>query len=256
MINLQDEIKFSENHSQKRISNAIELIGEKKIKHLLGTALFLLGGKREDISNALEIPKGTFFSLLTRFHKIGINAFTDQRVNQPNEEIKENNQGTKSFEIIFGEQKKIINIQNENNKIIINSSNPLQLKVIILSFINSGLTVKEAASILNLSERHIRNLENKLQNEDITGLLDKRQGQQKDYVFTEEIKTELIQQYNLNIVTGRSTTSCDIAKQVNEIFNTKISERTFREHIVKLGLNKIKYSLPKLLEESKKNSKI
>jgi len=256
MINFQTEIQFSENHSKKRISNAIKMIGDKKVKHILGTALFLLGGKREDISNALEIPIGTFFSLLTRFHKTGIKAFADQRVNKTNEEIKEKNQGTKCLEIIFGKQKKIINIQNENNKIIINASNQLQFKAIILSFINSGLTVKEAGSILNLSERHIRSLEKKLQNEDITGLLDKRQGQQKDYVFTENIKSELIQQYNLNIVTGRSTSSCDIAKQVNEICNTKILERTFREHIVKLGLNKIKDSFPKLLEESKKNSKI
>ena len=122
---------------------------------------------------------------------------------------------------------------------------------------NSGfLTVKETSAILGLTERHVRELNKMLQKNDIMSLIDKRQGQQKDYIFTEDIKAELIQQYSANIISGRSTSSREISKQLNEACNCNISDRSVRHYILKLGLNKIKNTLPNLLDELKKNSNI
>jgi transposase len=206
---------------------------------------------------------GTFFSLLTRFNHTGANAFVHQRTKQQQQSDRTiiNKTDTKDtpicLDIVFGEQRKSLNIPVEKNSIIINSSNQLQFKTLILTFMNSGfLKAKEASEILGLSERHVRELNNALQRDDITSLIDKRQGQQKDYVFTEDIKAELIQQYSANIMTGRSTSSREITKQLNEACNCNVSDRAVRQYILKLGLNKIKGTLPNLLDELKKNSTI
>lgn len=271
MTNFQSEISFSKKLLEKRISKAASLIGAKTVNRIIGLALFLLGGNREQISNFLEMPVGTFFSLLTRFGNGGVEAFIDKRENKHltkrkpvNETETETTETLETIgatspclEVVFGEKSKVIIIPPENNKIIVNPSNPLQSKTLILSFMSSGLlTAKEASEFLSLSRRHVRDLSKKLEtgDSDIDALIDKRQGQQKDYVFTEEIKAELIQQYTLNVVTGRSTSSSKITSQVNEACNSNVSQRAVRQHEAKLGLNKIKESLPKLLKELKKTS--
>jgi len=261
MSNFQSGIAFSEKLAEKRILKANALFGVKTVNRIIGIALFLLGGNREHISKFLKIPIGTLFSLLTRFHNSGVNAFVHQRkkLNQDYDKtvlIKpEINNTQPSLDIVFGEQKESIHIPFEKNKLIINASNQLQFKTIILSFMNSGfLTVKQASEILGFSERHVSGLNKKLQTDDITSLIDKRMGQQQDYVFAEDIKAELIQQFSANIMTGRSTSSREITKQVNQARNCNISDRAVRQYISKLGLTKIKNTLPNLLDELKKNS--
>lgn len=277
MINFQTDLSFSKSHSDKRIQEASKYIGLKTVNRIIGLALFFLGGNREHISNILQIPVGTFFSLLTRFHKHGIDALVDKR-----EKKKSNKASTGTWkeiiskteietaqtlrtingssgtvpclEIVCGTQRIALEISTENNCIIVKPSNTLQFKTLILSLMNSGfLTAKAASESLGLSQRHVRTLSDKLENNDVDALTDKRTGQKKDYVFTEEIKAELIQQYVFNVVTGGSTSSNKITSQLNKSCNSSISERSVRQHEAKLGLNKIKYSLPKLLKGLKKN---
>ncbi len=82
MSNFQSEISFSEKLAEKRILKANELFGVKTVNRIIAIALFLLGGNREHISKFLNIPIGTLFSLLTRFHNNGVNAFVHQRKTQ------------------------------------------------------------------------------------------------------------------------------------------------------------------------------
>ena len=82
MSNYQSEIAFSEKLAEKRILKANELFGVKTVNRIIGIALFLLGGNREHISKFLKMPIGTLFSLLTRFHNSGVNAFVHQRKKQ------------------------------------------------------------------------------------------------------------------------------------------------------------------------------
>ena len=263
MLNFQSEISFSKTLSEKRIIESNKLLGFKTVNRIIGIALFLLGGNREHISKFLNIPIGTLFSLLTRFRNNGVNAFVHQGKNQNQYDDKtvpnktEIHDTQTCLNIVFGEQKKSISIPVEKNELIINASNQLQFKTLILSFMNSGfLTVKETSAILGLTERHVRELNKMLQKDDIMSLIDKRKGQQKDYIFTEDIKAELIQHYSANIISGRSTSSREISKQLNEACNCNISDRSVRHYILKLGLNKIKNTLPNLLDELKKNSNI
>jgi len=256
MSNFQSKIQFSQKLSEKRISEVEKKFGAKTVNRIIAIALFLLGGNRKKISNFLDIPVGTLFSLLTRFHTKGVNVFIHpKKTNQTfQKKIPKHINKTQTYlDIIFGEQKKRIYIPLEKNKLIINTSNQIQFKTIILSFMNSGfLTIKETSEILQLSERHVCNLNKLLQQDDTISLIDKRKGQQKDYTVTEEIKAELIQQFSANVINGRSTSSKEITKQLNKACNCNISDRIVRLHISKLGLDKIKRTLPDLVAGIKK----
>jgi hypothetical protein len=263
MRNFQSEISFSEHLAEKRIHKAQVLFGEKTINFILAIALFLLGGNRKDISAFLGWPIGTLFSLLTRFNDTGVKAFIDQRMSQIQEtaktvQIKPELQPPQNYlTIIWGEREQRILIAPEKNKLALNASNPLQLKTIILTFLNSGLlTANQASEILGLTERRVYQLNQMLQQEDVSSFIDKRQGQQQAYKFTEEIKAGLIQQYTANIITGRSTASTQITKQLNEAYDCTVSDRWVRHYITTLGLNRIKKTLPKVIHQLKKNSKI
>ena len=78
------------------------------------------------------------------------------------------------------------------------------------------LTLKQASVLLGISERHTRELGKKIKNNDVTSLIDQRKGQQKEYIFTEDIKAQLIQQFAINVISGGSTSSKTIARQINE----------------------------------------
>ena len=255
MTNFQPEISFSQPLAKRRIEQATELFGAKTINRIMAISLFLLGGNREQISKFLGFSIGTMFSFLTRFHSFGVHAFIDQREKPKvaNTEDREIKKAPIGLEFVFGEQKKVFCIPSAKWKLTVNSSNHLQFKTLVLSFMNSGvLTAKQASEQLRLSERHVRELGKNLEKDDIESLIDKRQGQQKNYVFSEEIQAELIQQFTANIITKRSTSSSEITKQVNEACSSTLSDRTVREYVSKLGLSKIKESLPELLNTLKK----
>ncbi len=259
MINFQLPITFSDKLSNKRIQEADKLFGSKAVNRIIGLALFLLGGNRDQISNIIGLPKGTFYSFLTRFHNHGTDAFFDKRENVSRKTEspaagKAAPELSVQLKLIFGHQENVLIFPSgENNKLEISPGNNLQFKTIVLSFMNSGfITSKKASELLEISERHVRQPGRKIQSSDTVSLTDQRKGQQKDYIFTQKIKAELIQQFTVNSVSGTSTSGQTIARQVNEACSVSVSDRGVRQHISKLGLNTIRVSLPKLLNESKK----
>lgn len=264
MTNFQSGISFSKNLADKRTRNAKNFFGAKTIDAILAIALFLLGGNRNNISTFLGWPMGTLFSLLTRFKHTGVKAVSDQRKSLIQDTIKKSVQiqtelqpSQNYISLIWEEREQRILLTPEKNELTINSSNPLQFKIIILTFVNSGLlTANQAGEILGLTERRVYQLNQTLQQEDVSALIDKRQGQQYNYKVTENIKAELIQQYAANIITGGSTTSQQITKQLNAACDCNISDRWVRNYITTLGLNRIKQTLPKVINQLKKNSKI
>ncbi len=250
--NFHSEISFSKNISNKRIQSAYRLFGTKTVNRIIGIALFLLGGNREKISDFLNIPKGTFLSFLNRFQREGIKALGDQREKPVKPKVFQSI--PKNLELVYGERKIVVQVSPHKNRLEIEPSNDLQFKTLMLSFMSSGfLSAKEVSEQLGISERHVRDLNKNLNAYDIEALLDKRRGQQKEYAFTEDIKAEIIQQFVVNLVNKRLTVSKQITKQVNEVSYTSLSDRAMRQHLFKLGLPRIKESLPKLLEEVKKN---
>jgi len=116
------------------------------------------------------------------------------------------------------------------------------------------LDVGNVADALGLSRERTRKLRAQLARSGVDTMLDKRKGQQQDYLFTPEVKSELVQQFALNAVSGRRTSGRAIAEDLQQRCEIEVSERTVRLHLDRLGLSRIANSLPELLEEQKKTS--
>ena len=245
-------VEFSAKASNKRIKKATALFGEGVIKRVVALALYFLGVKRKQISEIVDFPLGTLFTFLTRFNNRGADALSMKRRagNIENTaqciDVVYNNAGIESR----------LDFSATLAKISISEGNSLQHKVLVLSFFKWRLiSCTEAAEHLGFSERHVRDLSLKLEKDDVHGLIDKRQGQQRDYAVTAEVKAELIQQFAFNAITGKATSSQQLCQQVNEACGSDITDRSLRLHINKLGLSTIKRSLCKMVEEFKKNSR-
>ena len=251
MSNYPIDLSFSKINSNKRIEKAYENLGVKIVTRIIGFTLFLLGAKREDIAQYLQIPMGTFLSFLTRTDQYGLLAFEDRRKSAYEKIVKIG--APVKVSLAVTKQNVIIQLGGNNQAIIISRKNLLQCKVILLTFVNNGLlTAKEVSEVLGFSERHTRNLNVKMHEGDVYWLIDKRKGQIQDYRFTPEIKAELIQQVAANAITGKPTSSRAVSQHIKERCNLVLPDRSVRLHMNKLGLPKISNSLPALVEDLKK----
>lgn len=245
------ELNFSKTHSNKRIEKANQRFGDKIVTRIIGFTLFLLGAKRGDIAQYLRMPLGTFLSFLTRADQWGLLAFQDRRSSVF--EHVERAEVPVRPSLAVTDKNIIIKLGCDNQTIMIPRENQLQCKVILLTFVNNGLlTTKAVADVLGLSERRIRDLNIKMHGGDIYELIDKRKGQSQDYRFTPEIKAELIQQVAANAITGKPTSSRALSQQLKERCDLVLPDRSVRLHMNKLGLPKISFSLPALVEDLKK----
>ncbi|MFQ5771041.1 MAG: hypothetical protein ACE5HX_10930 [bacterium] len=255
MLNCLDELKFSKTHSENRIEKAYSLLGENLVNKIIGFVFFLLGAKREQIAENINIPLGTFLSFLTRIDKIGIFAFGDRRSATSFQVTQTKSQ---KFSILLKEEENNFNIilNDADKRISLPKGNSLQSKIILLTFLDNGLlSLKEVSQALNFSTVHTRHLCTKLHNQDAYSLIDKRKGQLIDYTYTPDIKAEMIKQFTVNVVTGGSISSKNISKQLNDKHNLRLSDRSVRFHINKLGLRKIARSLSIEIEMLKKTPK-
>ncbi len=256
MLNYLYELTFSKTHSENRLKKAYSLLGKNIVNKIIGFALFLLGANRERIAEKINIPIGTFLSFLTRIDNIGIAAFGDRR-NSTSFQVKQSKQQRISISLKKEGNNFNLIFNNEDKSLNIPISNSLQSKTILLTFLQSGiLSVKEVSQALNLSTVRTRQLCTKLYNEDAHSLIDKRKGQLKNYTYTPDIKAEIIKQFTVNAITGGSISSQTISNQLNDKHNYKLSDRSVRLHIQKLGLHKIAKSLSKEVDKLKKSSEI
>ena len=203
----------------------------------------------------MNIPLGTFLSFLTRIDNVGISAFGDRRSSASFQVKQIKSQG---FDILLKREDDnfCITFNNENKTINLPANNSLQTKVVLLTFLKNGLLpLKDVSQALNFSTVHTRQLCEKLYSEDVHSLIDKRKGQLKDYTYTPEIKEEIIKQVTVNAVIGASISSETISKQLNDKHNLKLSDRSIRLHMKKLGLHKIAKSLSTEVDKLKKRSK-
>jgi hypothetical protein len=245
-------LSFSKKLSQQRIAQAEAILDRKVVQKILAYALFLLGVDRTTISSFLNMPPGSIRSLILAMNNRGLAGFEDQRAK------------ASSFKEPFPKQITPI-LQAENmwlkvdfglgNLVLrIPEFNPVQKKVVLLSLLNSSLlTRSEVADALHLSADRTGKLSRKLQQEDIKGILDQRQGQRQDYLFTPQIKAELIQQFVIEAVGQRSTSGEQLAKKLRERCKLILSPRSILSHLSKLGLSSIRTSIGEHLAEFKKN---
>ncbi len=251
-----DRFDFSSTLSNKRILQARTIFGEKIVNKILAWALFLLGASKPMICSALDFKPGSLRTLLYRLQSQGLGAFEDRRSKmsffKPKDPVTSAQplkvalrQKDADYQICFGDS---LHIQ-------IPLSNPLLLKSILLCLLNNRiLNRQEVAKTLRISEDRVGKLAKKMGEEDITGLLDQRRGQQRDYVFSSTIKGELIQQFVIDMVQDGKATGEGLSKHLKERCLYDLSPRSILYHLSNMGLSNIKNTLPAYLETVKKNS--
>lgn len=252
MIKGQD-ILFSGKLSHQRMAQAEKILGAKVIKRIICFALYLLGVDRKSISNLLKTPHGSVKSVIRALLHGGLPAFEDRRRGRsaflpPEQKIPKAAVRVQAEEIVID--------LDDSRQIKIPRKNSLQVKAVLLTMFNNDLLKsKEVIEALNISTSHIFNLAQGLEKEGINALIDKRQGQQQEYRFPPEVKSEVIQQFVVDIVVEGHTSGRLLSERLQARCNLSLAERSIRHHVKELGLSRIKRSLPPLLAGLKKTSK-
>lgn len=249
------ELSFSVKHSQKRIERAKDVFDYNVIKRIISFALYLLGLGRKDIGKTLVLPVETVKSINKALMRDGLIAIEDRRrrILPP---VSHAPEGPPPITLKEEEKLIIIDFGFPNMQIKLCKHDALQMRTVLLTMFNSGLlTSKEVAKAIGITVQHTKNLAEKLLENGALSLAEKRKGQKQDYRVTTEIKAQIIQQFAVQAVTGEPTSSIEISEKLKERCSMEIPARTVRHHLGKLGLPKIKGSLPQLVAAVKKNYK-
>lgn len=252
-MNCQD-IMFSQKQSQKRIKKALLVLPSLALKKILFFALYLLGAKLNEIASLVEMPKESGKTTINRVMRDGMPAFHDRRQSAKAYELQlPQSQGQQTSAFVEGDGC-VITFGDTNHRLKIPLSHKVRLRSVLLSLFQANLlSAHTVSSALGITAAHCRELSAKLANDGVTEvLIDKRKGQKQDFLVDLSVKAELIQHFAARAVTGHSTSSQALAELINDAQKTTISSRTIRWHINKLGLMKIKKTLPDLVEALKK----
>ena len=244
------EAIFSHELQQQRLTQAHEVLGEKVVRRLLCFALYLLGVDRSSIADLIDLPPGTIRSVLRAVLHDGLPALEDRR--RSSSTFLPPQQRSMKIKVKKHQQQVSVDFDTMAS-LQIPAENGLQIRVVLLSMLNSGLLSSGGVSqVLGLSRVQTLNLARKMHTDDISALIDKRKGQQQEYRFTAEVKAELIQQFVLDILAGGIVSGRTISEHLQDRCSLNLSERGIRDQLGKLGLSRIKKSLPDLLNGLKK----
>ncbi len=207
------------------------------------------------IASQMEMSEYSVKTSIDRLMRDGLPAFRDRRMSTKKHE---NSLSAPLREPLISATIEgsfcVISFGDKNHQLKIPRNHQVHLKSILLSLLQAKLlTTKDVASVLDITVARCHQLRVRLVNNDVAdALVDKRKGQKRDYLVDSSLKAELIQHFTVRTLTGYSTSSQALTEIINDIQKTNISARTIRWHMNKLGLTRIKKTLPKLVAKLKK----
>ena len=248
-------LDFSDRLAVERIERTAQTLGQRVVQRILCFALFLLGVNRTAIGQSLGLPSETAKSIIKAVNRDGLSALEDRRRSMsallPQPQPK-----SVPVTIHGAEEHIVVDFGIEDRRLEIPRQNVLQVRTVLLSMMNSNLLTKhQVAEMIGLTPEYTATLGHQLNLEDVSSLIDKRQGQQSEYRVTPQIKGEIVQQFALDVITRGKTSGDAISAELKERCEIIIPDRTVRHHLAQMGLRGIKHSLPLLLVEVKKTSK-
>lgn len=246
---------FSNKLSMDRIDRAMGTFGTVVIRRLLCFALYLLGLNRQDIAKSLDFPAETGKSIIKAIMTEGLSALEDRR-RRPSPSIPQIYPEMPPILLRQDGQLIVVDFGARDRQLQLDQNDQLQMRTVLLTMLNSGLlTNQQVADAINLTPQRTATLAQQLLHDGALSLVDKREGQKLDYRVTPEMKAEIIQQFAVDVITGGPTSGVTISDKLKERCQITISPRTVRHHLGKLGLPRIKHSLPQLVVAVKKTSK-
>lgn len=256
-MNCQNII-FSPLQSQKRIERALRVLPSQVLKRILLFSLYLLGARLNEIASVLEMPEESVKTTISRVMRDGLSAFHDRRQSAKTYELQLLPPAPElQASVLIEEDYCAIIFGNMDHQLKIQRKHRVHLRTVLLSLLQANLlTFHTVSSVLGITGAHCSELSAKLMNYGVAEVLvDKRQGQKQDFRVDLSVKAELIKHFAARAVTGYSTSSQALTGIINDTKKTTISPRTVRWHMNKLGLMKIKKTLPELVKILKKTSK-
>lgn len=247
-------IVFSQKQSQKRIDKALRILPPQVLKKFLFFALYLFGARLNAIASLVEMPEESGKTTISRVMKDGMPAFHDRRESTKTNGLHIPVPQRPQVSALIEEGYCAITFGDMEHQLKIPQNHKVHLRSVLLSLLQANLlSIHTVSSVLGITAAHCRELSAKLANDDITEVLvDKRRGQKQDFLVDLSMKAELIQHFAARVVTGHSISSQVLTEQINATRKTTISSRTIRWHMNKLGLMKIKKTLPELVKTLKK----
>ena len=162
---------------------------------------------------------------------------------------------TPTLEVTKTESAFLVDFGDEDRIVSISVTNALQAKVFLLTLEQSGLLERtRVADLLGYSAAHVGRMARQMAEEDVSALLDKRQGQQENYRITPDVQAELVQQFAVDVIARGQTSGEAIAAELQERCGIVVPARTVRHHLARMGLSAIRDTLPQLVAAVKKTS--
>lgn len=252
MSNRQNIPSMSIISSHNRMEQAKMALGPTAVARVISLALYLLGANLKELAAFIGTPLDTIKTLAKRTLRDGLPALEDRRRKTSNFRPINETQRPLSCTLLFEKDAFVVVLDGEK-RIALLRRNPAQCRTVLLTLLDANLLdVEDVSRAIGLSPERTRKLRTALVKEDVEALLDRRRGQQRNYLFTSEVKSELVQQFVLNVLSGWSTSGRAISEDLQQRCDMQVSERSVRQHLNKLGLSKIADSLPELLEAQKK----
>jgi len=185
-------LAFSPALSERRIARAAESFGFGVIRRILCFALYLLGLERSAIGRSLGIPSDTAKSIIKAILRDGLAALEDRRRStrfRPPAPLE-----APPIHLREAEEQIVVDFGFPDRQLKLSRQDPLQVKTVLLSMLNSGLLSKgQVAQAIRLTLSHTAALGRRLREQGALSLVDQRQGQQQDFVVSPSVKAELIQ---------------------------------------------------------------
>lgn len=254
MPNRQDLPSMSEVSSRSRMANSTAALGTEAMARVVALALYLLGAELKQLAQFVDIGLDTVKALAKRAQRDGLPALEDRRRGRSVFLPRQKSPQPVLCTLRSSDDAFIVEFEGDR-RIRLLRRHQAHCRVVLLTLLDAGLLdIGDVADPLGLSRERTRKLRAQLARSGVHAVLDKRRGQQQDYLFTPEVKSELVQQFALNAVSGRRTSGRAIAEDLQQRCEIQVSERTVRLHLDRLGLSRIANSLPELLKEQKKTS--
>lgn len=254
MSNRQNLPSMSVVASQKRTEHAKKVLGATATTRVIALALYFLGANLKELAKFVGFPLDTIKTLAKRTLRDGLPALEDRRCRTSAFLPKKETLRPLSCKLLFEVDAFVVEIEGVK-RIALPRRNPAQCRTVLLTLLDAKLlNIEDVARALGLSRERTRKLRQELIVGGVDAVIDRRRGQQQDYLFTPEVKSELVQQFVINALSGWPTSGRAIAEDLQQRCEIEVSERSVRLHLDKLGLSKLKDSLPALLEDQKKLS--
>ena len=250
------QLKFDNELSQKRIQQAVSILGERVVGRFLAFALYLLGVRRSTVAETVDMPVETLKTFIKAVLRDGISALEDRRRRASSRRPQPAAVSQPSVQLSRQDECISVDLVGGGHLMEIPTHNRLQLRSVLLSMFNSGLvSARAVADQIGVSSVHVRNMAHKLSEGDVNALIDKREGQKQDYLVTSGVKGELIQQFTVDLLVHGQTSGRKLSEELRRRRGITVADRTVRYHVSNLGLNQIKETLPDLFDTVKKTSK-